>query len=102
MQETMKAIAKTEAGKGVSLIELPVPKPEGNEVLIKVEYSAICGTDIHLYHWNPCATGFLTGRPFPAVIGHEMAGTVVAVGGNVDKKWIGQRVAFETHLHCGE
>ena len=98
----MKALAKTQPGVGLSLIELPVPVPEGKEVLIKVEYSAICGTDIHLYHWNPSATGFLTGRPFPAVIGHELAGTVVAVGDRVDKSRVGQRVAFETHLHCGE
>ncbi len=98
----MKAIAKIKPGKGVSLIDIPIPEPKDNEVLIKVESSAICGTDIHLYNWDLCATGFLTGIPFPAVIGHEMAGTVVAVGDKVNQSRIGQRVSFETHPYCGE
>ena len=98
----MKAIAKTEAGKGVSLIDIPIPEPVDNEVLIKVESSAICGTDIHLCNWEQCAIGFLTGRPFPAVIGHEMAGTIVAVGDKVKKRRVGERVAFEPHAYCGE
>ena len=45
----MKAIAKTEPGKGVSLIDIPIPEPTGKEVLIKVECSAIWGTDIHTF-----------------------------------------------------
>ena len=98
----MKAIAKMEPGKGVSLIDVSVPEPKDNEVLIKVESSAICGTDIHLYNWESSAVGFLTGKPFPAVIGHEMAGTIVAIGDKVSKSRLGQRVALETHSYCGE
>jgi threonine 3-dehydrogenase len=98
----MKAIAKTQSGKGASLIDLSIPTPTGNEVLIKVECTAICGTDIHFYNWSPSALVFRPHPVFPMVIGHEMAGSIVAVGDNVSKSRIGQRVAFETHPYCGE
>jgi threonine 3-dehydrogenase len=96
----MKAIAKTKPEKGAALIDLPIPAPIDNEVLIKVECTAICGGDIHLYDWDMSVL-----QPdivFPFVLGHEMAGTIVAVGDRVSKSRIGQRVAFETHPHCGE
>jgi threonine 3-dehydrogenase len=98
----MKAIAKIQPGKGASLIDLPIPTPTDKEVLIKVEYSAICGTDIHLYHWAPSAIIFQPHPVFPIVMGHEIAGTIVAVGDKVNRNRIGQRVAFETHPYCGE
>jgi threonine dehydrogenase-like Zn-dependent dehydrogenase len=94
----MKALAKTQPGKGASLIDLPIPTPVDNEVLIRVECSAICGGDIHLYNWTPSAVSSL--RPdttFPILMGHEIAGTIVAVGDKVNKSRIGQRVAYETH-----
>jgi threonine 3-dehydrogenase len=96
----MKAIAKTKPEKGAALIDLPMPTPTGNEVLVKVECTAICGGDIHLYDWDMSVL-----QPdiiFPFVLGHEMSGTIVAVGDGVSKSRIGQRVAFETHPHCGE
>jgi threonine 3-dehydrogenase len=96
----MKAIAKTKPGKGVSLIDLPVPEPVGNEVLIKVECTAICGGDSHLYDWN--MSMLQPDFEFPFVLGHEMAGTIVAVGDKVNPSRIGQRVAYETHPQCGE
>jgi threonine 3-dehydrogenase len=99
---SMKAIAKTQPGKGLSLIDAPIPVPTDNEVLIKVERSAICGTDIHLYNWVQSAVTLIKDMKFPVVIGHEIAGTIVAVGEKVDKSKIGQRVAFETHAYCGE
>jgi threonine 3-dehydrogenase len=100
----MKAIAKTQPGKGASLINLPIPKPIDNEVLIKVEYSAICGGDIHFYNWASGEVSFFLGpdQVFPCVMGHELAGTIVEVGDKVSKSRIGQRVAFETHPYCGE
>jgi threonine 3-dehydrogenase len=97
----MKALAKTQLGKGASLIDLPIPTPTDNEVVIKVECSAICGTDIHLY-WDPSAVDLYPNMVFPFVMGHEIAGTVVAVGDRVSQNRIGQRVAFETHPYCGE
>jgi threonine 3-dehydrogenase len=98
----MKAIAKTQPGKGVSLIDVPIPTPKDNEVLIKVECSAICGTDIHFYHWSPSIVIAMPNMVFPYVLGHEMAGTIVAVGDKVSKSRIGQRVTCEGHSHCGE
>ncbi|MGD9156044.1 MAG: alcohol dehydrogenase catalytic domain-containing protein [Bacillota bacterium] len=98
----MKAIAKTQPGKGASLIDAPIPEPTDNGVLIKVECSAICGTDIHIYNWDPTGISFCSNMVFPKMMGHEMAGTIVAVGDKVSQKRIGQRVALETHMHCGE
>jgi threonine 3-dehydrogenase len=99
----MKAIAKTQPGKGASLIDLPVPTPTGNEVLIKVECSAICGGDIDLYNWSPSAISFYQLDIASSILmGHEMAGTIVAVGDKFSQNRIGQRVAFETHPYCGE
>jgi threonine 3-dehydrogenase len=100
----MKAIAKTQQGKGVSLIDIPIPVPTDIGVLIKVECSAICGSDIHLYNGTPSMLNFYLGpnMVFPFMMGHEVAGTIVAVGDKVSQNRIGQRVAFETHPHCGE
>ncbi|MGD9154773.1 MAG: alcohol dehydrogenase catalytic domain-containing protein [Bacillota bacterium] len=76
----MKAIAKTQPGKGASLINLPTPTPTDNEVLIKVECSAICGSDIHLYNWASSVNSTLQPNiVFPVLMGHEMAGTIVSV-----------------------
>ena len=66
--------------------------------MIKVECSAICGTDLRIYNGVPSQPNMV----FPAVMGHEMADTVVAVGDQVSRGRIGQRVALETHAHCGE
>jgi threonine 3-dehydrogenase len=98
----MKAIAKTQPERGASLIDLPIPAPIDHEVLIKVEAAAICGTDIHLYNWSPSVAVLWPKMEFPFVMGHEIAGTIVAAGDKVDRSRIGQRVAFETHVHCGE
>jgi threonine 3-dehydrogenase len=98
----VKAIAKTQQGKGALLIDLPTPTPTDNEVLIKLECSAICGTDIHLYHWTPSAACLYSNLVYPVIFGHEMAGTIVAVGNKVSQTKIGQRVAFEPHAYCGE
>ena len=103
MKDTMKVIAKTKPEIGASLIEVPIPIPTCNEVLIKVERSAICGGDIHLYNWEPSAVRcYKSDIPFPILMGHEIAGTIVDVGDKVDKSTIGKRVAFETHPYCGE
>jgi len=49
----MRALVKTEAGVGLRLMEIPVPVPGSNEVLIKIVKTAICGTDVHIYNWDP-------------------------------------------------
>jgi len=74
------------------------PEPGPGEVVVRVEAASVCGTDVHLYDWNPWAASRV--RP-PRVMGHEMGGTVAALGEGVDGIAVGARVAVETHLVCG-
>ena len=53
MTKMMDALVKTEAGKGLKLMQVPVPEPKMGEVLIKIRKTAICGTDVHIYNWDP-------------------------------------------------
>ena len=57
MQQYMDAIVKPNAGPGLELRKVPVPQPGPGEVLIKVHKTAICGTDVHIYNWDPWAVG---------------------------------------------
>ncbi len=94
----MKAVVKPAPGAGFLVTDVPEPAPEPGEVLLAVEAASICGTDVHLYEWNPWAAGRV--HP-PRVMGHEMCGQVVARGAGVDSVREGARVAVETHLVCG-
>lgn len=100
----MKAIAKIGPEPGVAQIEVPVPEPKENEVLIKVEAASICGTDVNYYKWNKSAEDFSSkfNVKFPFIIGHEISGTIVKVGSAVKTRFVGQRVALETHIPCGK
>ena len=80
----------------------PVPRPDLAEALVKVEAVAICGTDLEILHRGLPA--MVDGKPpfdCQHVIGHEYAGTVVAVGSTVDEFSIGDRVVAEVHAGCG-
>ncbi len=100
----MKAIAKKGPVPGVVQVEVPIPEPKENEVLIKVEAASICGTDINYYKWNKSAEDFSEkfNVKFPFIIGHEFSGTIVKVGSRVKNREVGQRVAIETHIPCGK
>lgn len=98
MSHTMLAVVKEKAAPGVSIKKIPVPKPQKDEVLIKVLYSSICGTDIGIYDWIPWAQGHI--KP-PIVIGHEVVGRVVDINTTQEthiKK--GDLVSSETHIFC--
>ena len=95
----MKALAKTRPVPGATLVEVDIPRPERGEVLIGVRSVAICGTDIHFYHWDSLAANFQI--QFPLILGHEYAGEVVKVGEDVEGLSVGDRVAVETHIPCG-
>jgi threonine 3-dehydrogenase len=99
----MKAIVKTGENKGFSYIDMEKPHPKPNEVLFEVEAAAICGTDIHYYHWNQSARDFASkfNVKFPFVVGHECSGTVVELGSEVKSVRIGDRISLETHIPCG-
>ena len=96
----MKCIVKTAPGPGnLELQEKESPVPGEGELLIKVKYAAICGTDIHIKQWAPFAEARI--KP-PVTIGHEFVGTVVDVGDKVDESWKGRRVSADSHVPCGK
>ena len=96
----MKAIVKVEAGPGIALRRVPVPEPGPEEVLVRVKATAVCGTDLHIAHWNAWAQG--AGIRLPLVMGHEFSGEVVEAGSRVRTLVPGDYVAGETHIPCGE
>jgi len=96
----MKAVHKSNRGKGIEIIELPIPKISKNEILIKVKKAAICGSDIHLYDWNNWCENVKAKNPM--IIGHEFCGEVVEVGSNVTLVEVGDLIAGETHIPCGK
>ena len=96
--KTMKAVVKYEnAANCTELREVPVPQIGLNDVLVKVAYIGVCGTDPHM-HRNTVVFNFNC----PFILGHEFAGTIEKVGEQVDGYKIGDRVTSETHAdYCG-
>ncbi|HVC91333.1 MAG TPA: L-threonine 3-dehydrogenase [Acidobacteriaceae bacterium] len=99
MSQSMQAIVKTGAHPGVEIREVPVPSYGPSEVLVKVESASVCGTDVHIYDWDPWAEGRL--RP-PLIPGHEFCGTVAKVGEDVTTVRPGDFVSAEMHVACGK
>ena len=97
MKQYMNAIVKAVEGPGLELRQVPVPQPGPGEVLIKVHKTAICGTDVHIYNWDPWAQEHIKA---PMTIGHEYVGEVAALGAGVTGVAIGQRVSGEGHITC--
>ncbi|MGC1870624.1 MAG: galactitol-1-phosphate 5-dehydrogenase [Acidobacteriaceae bacterium] len=90
----MLALQLTEYRK-LQLVDLPVPSPAADEVLIQVAACGICGSDVHGFDGS-------TGRRIPPlVMGHEAAGVIVALGGAVREFAIGERVTFDSTISCG-
>ncbi len=98
MSQTMRALVKREAAEGIWMEEVPVPSPGTNEVLIKLEKTAICGTDLHIYLWDDWARRTI--RP-GLVIGHEFVGRITQLGDGVTGYEVGDRVSAEGHIVCG-
>ena len=94
----MKALVKAKAERGIWLEDIPTPKVGHNDVLIKVNRTAICGTDIHIYQWDEWAANTI---PVPIAVGHEFSGEIVEVGSEVMGFDIGDRVSAEGHITCG-
>ncbi|MDK2927705.1 MAG: threonine 3-dehydrogenase [Bacillota bacterium] len=95
----MLAVVKETTGPGARLAEREIPAPGPGEVVIRVRAAALCGTDIHIYEWNPWAQN--AGLKLPFILGHECAGEVAAVGAGVHSLGVGDRVAVDTHIPCG-
>ena len=99
MSNLMSAVVKTESKAGVEIREVPFPTIGLADVLVKVEVASICGTDLHIYNWDPWAEGRITP---PLVPGHEFCGHVAAVGKEVTSVKEGDFVSAEMHVACGK
>lgn len=97
MDQTMKVALMEGIGK-MSFTRRPIPTPKADEVLVKLEYVGICGSDLHYYETG--AIGEFVVKP-PFVLGHEPGGTVVAAGSDVKHLKVGDRVALEPGKTCG-
>ncbi len=96
--ETMRAVRKLDREPGLVLDEIPVPAPGDGEVLVRVEAASVCGTDLHIHRYDAWAAGRVTP---PLTLGHELCGTVVALGRGVTGVEEGAYVSAESHVTCG-
>ncbi|MEI6077077.1 MAG: L-threonine 3-dehydrogenase [Verrucomicrobiota bacterium] len=94
----MKALVKKESKPGLWLQDVPEPTIGINDVLIRVDRTGICGTDLHIYKWDAWAQKTI---PVPMVVGHEFVGEIVEVGSNVSDFKPGDVVSAEGHVVCG-
>ena len=94
----MKALVKSKAERGLWLEDIDEPAIGINDVLVRVRYTGICGTDVHIYEWDEWAQKTIH---VPMTIGHEFAGEIVAVGSNVSDFFPGDIVSGEGHVVCG-
>jgi len=95
----MQAVVKPKAAPGIELREVPVPAPGPGEVLVRVQTTSVCGTDLHIYNWDPWAKGRI--HP-PLIPGHEFSGAVAGVGRGVTTVREGDPVSAEMHVACGK
>jgi threonine 3-dehydrogenase len=99
MAETMLAVVKPEPKPGAEIRDVPIPSIGPTEVLVKVKVASVCGTDLHIYNWDPWAQRRI--RP-PLVPGHEFCGEVAAAGDEVTTVKEGDFVSAEMHVACGK
>ena len=91
-------MVKNKAELGIWMEDVPLPEVGKNDVLIKIQKTSICGTDIHIFNWDAWAQKTIT---TPLIIGHEFVGTVAQIGANVRDVEIGELVSGEGHIVCG-
>jgi threonine 3-dehydrogenase len=94
----MKALVKSKSEPGLWIEDVPEPAIGINDVKVRVRYTGICGTDVHIYAWDEWAQKTI---PVPMVVGHEFVGEIVAVGSNVNDFAAGDIVSGEGHVVCG-
>src|SRR3974390_2019883 len=88
----MKALVKAKAEPGIWMMDVPEPKIGPNDVLIRMKKTAICGTDMHIWHWDDWAQRTIK---VPMAVGHEYCGEIVAIGSEVRGLGVGDRVSRE-------
>ena len=95
----MMALIKETPEKGFLLKKMPIPTPGKDDLIIRITYASLCGSDINLYNWNDIAKSVAS---VPFIPGHEAVGVVVGRGAEVDTSFtFGCRVAVENHYYCG-
>ncbi len=94
----MRALVKHPDEVGLRMEEVAVPEPGPDDVLIRVDTTGICGTDLHIYQWDEWAAETV---PAPMVIGHEFSGHIESLGANVSGFEAGELVSAEGHVVCG-
>lgn len=98
MNGKMKVAIMTDLKK-IEFIERDIPKPKSDEVLVKLEYVGVCGSDLHYYEHGAIGNYIVK---YPFVLGHECSGTVVEIGDNVKHLKVGDKVALEPGKTCGK
>jgi threonine 3-dehydrogenase len=103
MQAVVKS-APIDGLAGTEIRDCPVPRPSPDEVLIRVAATAICGTDKHIYHWDPSIHDSV--KP-PRIYGHEFCGFIESIGDRAQRGFegrleVGDYVSAEMHVVCGE
>ena len=94
----MLAVRKMLPERGISVVEIDPPKPNPDELLLKVLKAGICGSDRHLYEWDTWAK---LNFPTPVTLGHEIVGEVVSFGARVQGFAEGDVIAVESHVFDG-
>lgn len=94
----MKALVKARPEPGLTLMDVPPPEVGQNDVLIKIKKTSICGTDLHIWNWDPWARKTI---PVGLTTGHEFVGVVEDFGANVHDYKRGDLVSGEGHVVCG-
>ena len=97
MKGSMKAVVKANPEPGFEMQNVSIPSIEPDEVLVKVQATSICGTDLHIYNWDDWAASRV--NP-PLIMGHEVCGEVVERGEMVSNHDIGDFVSLESHVIC--
>lgn len=95
LPNTMKALEKSKPEEGLWMVQAPVPEIGPDDVLIRINATGICGTDIHIWNWDEWADATV---PVSMITGHEFAGEIVELGRNVTGLEIGQRCSGEGHV----
>lgn len=96
--KTMYALVKERPERGLTLTRVPIPETGVDDVRIKIHYTSICGTDLHIYNWDKWSQETIR---TPMTIGHEFVGEIVEMGSNVRGLAIGDIVSGEGHIVCG-
>src|SRR5688572_17949055 len=90
----MRAAVLHAAGGALSVEDVPVPEPRAGEVLLKVAACGVCHTDLHVIKGE-------VGFPMPCVLGHEVSGTIEALGPGVQGLQQGSNVVAAFIMPCG-